>query len=152
MTLTLTRSGDFAGYASLFNVRDQGGDIILPGAFRETLARRGPRGVRMLWQHDAARPLGVWLSLREDARGLFAKGRLAMTTSAGREAAALLRAGALDGLSIGFRTLRARRDSARKARLVYKLDLWEISLVTFPMLPGARVGNVKTMPPSAVCA
>jgi len=143
MRVTLSTSGEFSGYASLFHVRDGGGDIIKPGAFAATLRRRAARGVRMLYQHDPARPIGVWLALREDARGLYAHGRLAMTSAAGREVAALLRAGALDGLSIGFRTLRASRDPLRKARLIHAVDLWEISLVTFPMLPGARVRHVK---------
>lgn len=143
MTIVLQRTGEFTGYASLFHVRDAGGDIILPGAFKKTLAKRGPRGVRLLWQHDPRRPIGVWLSLREDTRGLFVHGRLATDTEQGREAAHLLKAGALDGLSIGFRTVRARRDAARKARLVAEIDLWEISLVTFPMLAGARVRAVK---------
>ena len=147
MTACPGMTGEFSGYASLFNVRDEGGDIIAPGAFAASLARRGPRGVRMLWQHDAARPIGRWLELREDARGLFVRGRLALDTHAGREAAALLRAGALDGLSIGFRTLRAARDRARKARVVRRLDLWEISLVTFPMLPGARVHALTHLSP-----
>ncbi len=142
-SIHLTRAGEFSGYASLFHVRDGGGDIIQPGAFAATLRRRAARGVRMLYQHDPARPIGVWLALREDARGLYAHGRLAMTSAAGREVAALLRAGALDGLSIGFRTLRASRDPLRKARLIHAVDLWEISLVTFPMLPGARVRHVK---------
>ena len=148
MTLTLSRAGEFAGYASLFHVRDDGGDIVLPGAFSASLARRGARGVRMLWQHDPARPLGVWLALREDARGLFAHGRLALNTRQGREAAELMKMGALDGLSIGFRALRAARDRPRRARLLRAIDLWEISLVTFPMLPGARVRAVGGLSPS----
>ncbi len=149
MTITLSRAGEFSGYASLFHVRDGGGDIILPGAFAASLARRGPRGVRMLWQHDPARPLGVWLAMREDERGLFVHGRLALATATGREAAELMRMGALDGLSIGFRTIRSRRDRSRRARLVMALDLWEISLVTFPMLSGARVRSIRSSPVTA---
>ncbi len=147
----IARCGEFCGYASLFHVRDEGGDIVLPGAFAASLRRRGARGVRMLWQHDPARPLGVWLALREDARGLFVHGRLALNTRQGREAAELLRMGALDGLSIGFRTLRASHDRPRKARLLRAVDLWEISLVTFPMLSGARARPLPAVkaPPAA---
>ena len=146
-SITLTRAGEFAGYASLFHVRDDSGDIVLPGAFRKSLARTGPRGVRLLWQHDPERPVGIWLTLKEDARGLFVHGRLALSTARGREVAELLRIGAVDGLSIGFRTVRASRDRYRKARLLHEVELWEISLVTFPMLRSARVHAVKGVRP-----
>ena len=139
MSLPITEAGDFAGYASVFNVRDDAGDIVLPGAFRRSLERTGPAAVRMLWQHDVGRPIGVWRDIREDNRGLFVRGRLALSTAAGREAAELIRIGAVDGLSIGFRTIRASRDRLRKARLLHEVELWEISLVTFPMLRSARI-------------
>ncbi len=136
-------NGMFCGYASLFNVRDQGGDIVLPGAFARSLRRKGVRGIRMLHQHDPAQPVGVWHEILEDDRGLFVRGRLAMGTARGRELAELVRIGALDGLSIGFRTVVAGRDPARRARLLKAVDLWEISLVTFPMMPGARIGGLR---------
>ncbi len=139
----IDRNGMFAGYASLFNVRDQGGDIVLPGAFARSLRRKGARGIRMLHQHDPAQPVGVWHEIREDDRGLFVRGRLALGTARGRELAELVRIGALDGLSIGFRTVVAGRDPARRARLLKAVDLWEISLVTFPMMPGARIGGFR---------
>ncbi len=138
-------NGMFAGYASLFNVRDQGGDIILPGAFARSLRRRGTRGIRMLHQHDPAQPVGVWHEIREDEHGLFVRGRLAMGTARGRELAELVRIGALDGLSIGFRTVAAGRDPARRARILKAVDLWEISLVTFPMMPGARIAGLRNV-------
>ena len=143
MPIKLSRAGEFAGYASLFHVKDDGGDIILPGAFSASLKRCGARGVRMLWQHDPARPVGVWLSLKEDRRGLFVHGRLALATALGREVAELVRLGAVDGLSIGFRPRRASRCRWRKARLLHEVELWEISLVTFPMLRAARIRHVK---------
>ncbi len=143
MRSRIDRNGMFSGYASLFNVRDQGGDIILPGAFARSLRRKGTRGVRMLHQHDPAQPVGVWHEIREDDRGLFVRGRLALGTARGRELAELIRVGALDGLSIGFRTVLAARDPARRARLLKAVDLWEISLVTFPMMPGARIGGLR---------
>ncbi|ESW60567.1 MAG: primosome assembly protein PriA [Rhodobacter sp. CACIA14H1] len=128
------------GYASLFGVADRGGDVVLPGAYAASLARMGTAGgrVRMLWQHDPAQPIGVWDEVREDARGLWVKGRLLTELAKGREAAALLAAGALDGLSIGYRTVRAER-GPKGRRLLAEVELWEVSLVTFPMLPEARV-------------
>ncbi|GGD12403.1 HK97 family phage prohead protease [Aureimonas glaciei] len=132
-------AGMIRGYASLFGVADLAGDRIEPGAFRASLARRGAPRVRMLWQHDPARPIGVWTSIGEDRRGLFAEGRLALDTQAGREAFALIEAGAIDGLSIGFRTRRALRERGRPGRRLAEIDLWEISVVTFPMQDGARL-------------
>lgn len=129
--------GTFEGYASLFGVADLGGDIIEAGAFTNTLNRRGAAGVRMLWQHDAAEPLGIWLSLTEDAHGLRVRGRLNAGVRRADDVRALLRNGAVDGLSIGFRTGRARREGS--VRRIFQLDLWEVSIVTFPMAPGARI-------------
>lgn len=135
--------GTFSGYASLFDAVDLGRDRVRPGAFAASLARRGAGGIRMLWQHDPGEPIGVWLDLREDGRGLFVTGRLEPGVARSREALALLRQGAIDGLSIGFRTARSRREPGSAIRDLLEIDLWEISLVTFPMLPGARVGRVK---------
>jgi HK97 family phage prohead protease len=135
--------GLFEGYASLFGVADLGRDVVEPGAFRESLARRGMRGIKLLWQHDPGEPIGRWLSLAEDARGLKVRGQLNLAVGRAREIHALMREGAIDGLSIGFRTERARTDGKSGLRRLAKIDLWEISVVTFPMLPGARVGAVK---------
>jgi HK97 family phage prohead protease len=135
--------GTFSGYASLFNEEDAGHDVVLPGAFRESLARRGLRGIKLLFQHKPEEPIGVWEQLEEDARGLFAKGRLMLDVARAREVLALMRAGALDGLSIGFRTVTGRRDPASGVRRLARIDLWEISVVTFPMLAEARVAHVK---------
>jgi HK97 family phage prohead protease len=136
-------SGDavtVAGYASLFGIRDRGGDVVMPGAYTAALARQAARGerVRMLWQHDQAQPIGIWDEVAEDARGLRVKGRILTDVARGREAAALVAAGALDGLSIGFRTTKAEPLPGGGRRLV-ELELWEVSLVTFPMLPEARL-------------
>ena len=92
----------------------------------------------MLWQHDPARPIGVWDEVREDAKGLFVRGRLLLEVQAAREAHVLLQAGAIDGLSIGYRTLRSEKAETGQ-RLLHEIELWEVSLVTFPMLPEARV-------------
>jgi uncharacterized protein len=128
-----------AGYASLFGAEDQGGDVVSRGAYAASLARLAEAGqrVKMLWQHDPGRPIGVWDEVREDGRGLWVKGRLLLEVQAGREARALLEAGAIDGLSIGYRTVRAEKAAA--GRVLHQIDLWEVSLVTFPMLPEARV-------------
>ena len=129
-----------SGYASLFGARDQGGDVVQIGAYTASLARLSAagRGVKMLWQHDPAQPIGVWDEVREDGTGLWVKGRILTAVDKGREAAALLDAGAIDGLSIGYRTLKSTKD-AGGARLLTELELWEVSLVTFPMLSEARV-------------
>jgi hypothetical protein len=132
--------GVVEGYASLFGRQDQGGDVVMPGAYAASLARlsAGGRRVKMLWQHDPGRPIGVWDEVREDATGLWVKGRILDAVATGREALALMAAGAIDGLSIGYRTVRAERDGKGR-RLLQEVDLWEVSLVTFPMLPDARV-------------
>jgi hypothetical protein len=129
------------GYASLFGRVDQGGDVVRPGAYASSLKRLSADGrrVKMLWQHDPGRPIGVWDEVREDDRGLFVKGRILPDVTQGREAAALVAAGAIDGLSIGYRTVTSERDGKGR-RVLRELDLWEVSLVTFPMLPEARVG------------
>lgn len=139
----IDESGMFSGYASLFGQIDLGKDIVERGAFSRSVRQRGPGGVRMLFQHDPNQPIGTWSEIREDARGLFVKGRLSTGVAKAREVLNLLRAGALDGLSIGFRTIRARKDATAGARRILEADLWEISVVTFPMLPGARVAEVK---------
>ena len=114
---------------------------MLQGAYAASLARLAAAGrkVKMLWQHDPAQPIGIWDDVREDDRGLYVKGRLLQTVSKGQEAAALVSAGAIDGLSIGYRTQKAVRNE-KGHRLLTELELWEVSLVTFPMLPSARVG------------
>ena len=135
--------GTFSGYASLFDTEDMGRDIVLPGAFRDSLRQRGAAGIRMLYQHKPDEPIGVWESLKEDARGLYARGRLMLAVARAREVLALMRAGALDGLSIGFRAVTGKRDARTGIRRLARIDLWEISVVTFPLLPDARVAHVK---------
>lgn len=136
-------TGVFVGYASLFGQRDQSGDIVLPGAFAQSLRRKSSGVIRMLFQHDPSEPVGTWLDMRETERGLYVEGRLDINVQRGRELLSLLDSKGLDGLSIGFKTVTARRDRASGARLLQHVDLWEISLVTFPMLDGARVSETK---------
>lgn len=143
--LSVTDGTTISGYASLFGAADQGGDVVQKGAYAVSLSKG--RGVKMLWQHDPAQPIGVWDEVREDAKGLWVKGRLLTDVAKGREAASLIAAKAIDGLSIGYRTVKACKDE-KGGRLLSELELWEVSLVTFPMLPDARVG-VKGDDPDA---
>jgi HK97 family phage prohead protease len=135
---------EFEGYASLFGVADGAGDVVVPGAFARSLKIRGVSRIRMLYQHFAHEPIGVWETIREDQRGLYVKGRLVTDVARGAETAALLREGALNGLSIGFRTRRARRDPATGLRRLLEVELWEVSVVTFPLLNGSEVTAIGT--------
>ena len=136
----ITDGAVIEGYASLFGRKDQGGDQVVSGAYKDSLALLKSKGrtVKMLWQHDPTQPIGVWDEVREDDKGLYVKGRLLTDVARAQEAASLLQAGAIDGLSIGYRTKRAQKDD-KGGRLLSELELWEVSLVTFPMLPDARV-------------
>lgn len=149
---TIDADGTVEGYASLFGEIDQARDMVMRGAFATTLQQRGVNRIPMLFQHDPAEPVGVWLELREDHRGLYARGRLIPEVTRGRELLSLLRAGAIDGLSIGFRTVKGTIDPRTRVRRLAAVDLWEISIVTFPLLAGARVRAVKqaaSSPPQA---
>jgi HK97 family phage prohead protease len=143
--------GTVEGYASLFGEIDPARDRVVRGAFADTLKLRGLRRVPMLFQHDPAEPIGIWLDLHEDSHGLYARGRLIPEVARARELLSLLRAGAVDGLSIGFRAAKARIDPRTRIRSLLAVDLWEISIVTFPLLNGARVRTVKqaASPPKA---
>ncbi|MFO7855712.1 MAG: HK97 family phage prohead protease [Paracoccaceae bacterium] len=147
---TVAEDGVLEGYASFFGVEDQGGDVVAPGAFAGSLAalKAAGRSVKLLWQHDPAEPIGVWDRVAEDARGLRVKGRLLAEVARGAEALALLRAGAVDGLSIGYRVVKAAR-RPEGGRLLTEIELWEVSLVTFPMLPEARASAGEPEPRSA---
>jgi HK97 family phage prohead protease len=135
--------GSFSGYASLFGVADLSRDIVEKGAFLASLGRRGAGGVKMLYQHDPTEPIGRWTDIRETAKGLKVTGQLTTTIARGRDVLQLMRDGVLDGLSIGFRTVNSRTDRKSGIRRLMEIDLWEISVVTFPMQPEARVSQVK---------
>lgn len=138
--------GMFEGYASVFNREDLGRDVVAPKAFSQSLKQTGVRAVKLLFQHDPNQVIGVWHEIVEDRTGLFVKGQISTDVERGREVLALMRVGALDGLSIGFRAVEGRRNPRTGIRRLLKVDLWEISIVTFPMLPDARVTHVKTRP------
>lgn len=139
----LTAEGEFEGYASTFGNVDQGRDVVEMGAFAKSLSRRPAKRVKMLLYHDTRRPCGVWDSIAEDSRGLKVKGRVLLSTRDGKDAYELMRAGALDAMSIGFRTLTDEHDRAANVRRLKELDLFEISIVTFPMNDRATIGAVK---------
>jgi uncharacterized protein len=137
--------GAIEGYGSVFGVRDDYDDVIASGAFQATLKAHKAAGTMpaMLWQHDADEPIGVWSEMAEDAKGLRVKGQLALATTRGKEAHALLKLGALNGLSIGFVSKQWSYDRETEVRTLTEIDLWEVSLVTFPANSKARVTNVK---------
>lgn len=135
--------GQFEGYASVFGVVDQGLDVVERGAFTKSLG--SGRKVKMLWQHDPQKIIGVWDEIREDERGLYVKGRLLKGVKLAEEAMVMLRAGALDSMSIGYRTVEAMAEGAGRVRKLMEVELHEVSLVTFPMLPDAKVTDVKSI-------
>ena len=141
----VAESGIFEGYASTFGNKDQGGDIMEYGAFAKSLKARGARGVKMLADHDPTKRVGVWTEMAEDENGLYVKGQLLTEKSIGKEAYIDLKAGALSGLSIGGRATLTSQDGRKRARMIKEWDLYEISLVTFPMNEMATVTAVKDL-------
>ena len=137
--------GLFEGYGSVFGNKDLGNDVIEKGAFTKSIKRRTNKGIKLLYQHKSDMPIGVFDEIREDDHGLVVKGRLALKTQAGAEAYELLKMGALDGLSIGFRVnpSEVSYDKRNNKRMIKEVDLMEVSLVTFPMNPQATVRSVK---------
>ena len=138
--------GTLEGYGSVFGVRDNYDDVIAKGAFVQSLNDHKAAGTMpaMLWQHDADKPIGIWTEMVEDEKGLRIKGQLALETVKGKEAHALLKMGALNGLSIGFMSKEWAYDRDTEVRTLTAIDLWEVSLVTFPANEKARVTNVKS--------
>ena len=141
------QNGTFSGYGSVYDVIDQGDDIVAPGAFADSLAELGAKGrmPALLWQHSAREPIGVYTKMSEDSTGLFVEGKLALKTQRGAEAYELMQMKAISGLSIGFMTREDSYDQKTGIRTIKKGDLWEVSLVTFPMNDQARVSAVKSI-------
>lgn len=137
--------GLFSGYGSIFNNKDLGNDVVLAGAFAQSIGRKGAKAVKLLYQHKQDEPIGVFDEIIEDQKGLKVKGRLAMGTQRGREVYELMKMGAIDGLSIGYRVddKGYDYDKRRRRRMLKSVDLMEISAVTFPMNPKARIQAVK---------
>tara|TARA_R100001443_G_C3357924_1_gene178403 strand:- start:1152 stop:1967 length:816 start_codon:yes stop_codon:yes gene_type:complete len=138
--------GYFSGYGSIFGNKDLGNDVMVEGAFAKSIASKGAKGVKLLYQHKADEPIGVFEEIIEDPKGLKVKGRLAMGTQRGREVYELMKMGAIDGLSIGYRVNPKGQeyDDRRRRRLLKEVDLMEISAVTFPMNQRARISAVKS--------
>lgn len=134
--------GLFSGYGSVFGVVDSYQEVVAPGAFKESLEGRIPS---LLWQHRSGEPIGVYSKVAEDNIGLHVEGKLALKTARGAEAYELLKMGAISGLSIGYVTREDTYDKVTGVRTLKKLDLWEVSLVTFPANDSARVATVKSI-------
>ena len=143
----LNDSGTFSGYGSVFGVMDSYYDIVAPGAFADSLAAQKATGrlPALLWQHRSAEPLGIYTSMVEDNIGLKVDGQLALDTVRGAEAYTLLKMGAISGLSIGYATREDSYDRVTGVTTLKKVDLWEVSLVTFPANDVARVQGVKSI-------
>lgn len=141
----LRQDGVFHGYGSVFHVKDAHGEKVAPGCFSESLARHKAAGTMpaLLWQHRPDEPCGVYTDMREDSKGLKVSGQLALQTQRGAEAFAFLKMGAVSGLSIGFRT--ELDDWTGGIRTLKKVDLLEVSIVTFPSNDIARVEAVKSI-------
>lgn len=137
--------GTVEGYGSVFGVRDDYDDVIAAGAFDGSLKSHRAEATMpaMLWQHDSGQPIGIWTEMVEDTKGLRVKGKLALDTVRGKEAHALLKMGAINGLSIGFMSKQWAYDRDTEVRTLTEIDLWEVSLVTFPANDKARITGVK---------
>jgi HK97 family phage prohead protease len=143
----VSENGEIEGYGSAFHVLDSYSDVIVPGAFKGTLESHKSAGTMpaMLWQHDMREPIGVWKAMDEDDKGLAVRGQLAMDTVRGREAHSLLKMGALNGLSIGFWSKQWTYDTDKDVRTLTQVDLVELSVVTMPANPAARVTAVRSI-------
>lgn len=138
-------TGEFEGYGSIFGNVDLGGDVVMPGCFTRSLAERGGvAGVKFLWHHDMHQPIGKWLSVAEDSKGLHVKGKFTLAVARAAEVHALMMDGAIDGLSIGYQTVKAMYDESTDVRSLIDVNLYEISSVTMGMNPEATVETVKS--------
>lgn len=159
---TVSGEGIFEGYASLFDTIDLSKDVVRKGAFTKGIKSKSPLSVKMLYQHNPCEPIGVWQTIKEDHKGLFVKGKLLTEIQRAKEVLSLMKQGALDGLSIGYKTIRSQKKNLSKTasspqgqqpaerrqgvvRELLEIDLYEISIVTFPMHPDARVDRVKSL-------
>lgn len=142
----LKDTGEFEGYGSTFGGEpDAYGDVIAPGAYSDSLAAHRAKGTmpKLFWQHNADQPIGKWLGATEDESGLLMRGKLNMDVQRGREAHALLKAGDIDGLSIGYRIKSYSVDTETGVWTLEKLDLVEVSIVSVGANENAVVQSVK---------
>lgn len=136
-------SGVFEGYAATFGNADRGFDVIEKGAFLDSLRDRPANRVKLLYQHDPHQVLGSFQAMSEDDRGLYVKGRLNMKVARAVEVHSLMAEGALDSMSIGYRTVKDEIDREAGVRRLITLLLMEVSIVTFPMNEKATINRVK---------
>lgn len=141
---SVEEDGSFSGYASVFDVVDSQKDVILRGAFGRTL-QENPN-IKLLWQHRMDEPIGVLVKAEENAHGLYVEGKLLLDVQRAREAYTLLQSGAVDGMSIGYSVVDYEMDRKNGVRILKDVDLWEVSLVTFPANARAEVTRVKELP------
>lgn len=139
----VSEEGEFEGHAAVFGNVDLGGDIVLPGAFTKSLRTRPASKVKLLRNHDMSEPIGVVLDLAEDKKGLAFKAKVTTETTRGRETLALMRMGSLDQMSFGYRTVKDRYDSGRKARLLEEVEVFELTVCALGMNPKATISRVK---------
>ncbi len=139
---SMREDGSFSGYASVFGIVDLQNDIIIQGAFAHSISGN-PSNIKLLWQHQVDIPIGVFTTIIEDTYGLYVEGRLLMDVAKGREAYSLLKNGAINGLSIGYNVIESSYNDESNIRMITDLNLWEISLVTFPANENAVVISVK---------
>lgn len=144
----IEEDGKFAGYGSIFGNKDSHGDVVMPGAFSKSLAEHRRKGTRpkLFWQHDMGKPIGKWIDFSEDGKGLYMEGQLNMNVQQGREAHALLKAGDIDGLSIGYRVPPGGAEADEKAGVIRlkELKLMEVSIVSLGSNDRALIDDVKT--------
>lgn len=140
----LKDNGTFTGYGSVFGNVDSYGEAVMKGAFEKSLKKHEAENlpIVMLWQHDRTNPIGIWKNVHEDEYGLCGEGEINLDTQQGREAYSLMKQGALNGLSIGYREILA--SSKGNVRSLTELELYEISPVTFPANTEARITGIKS--------
>ncbi len=139
---SIQENGIFSGYASVFNIVDEQNDVILPGAFTETILKKTGK-IKLLWQHRSCEPIGNILEISENKVGLYITANLLLDLQKAKEAYVMLKAGTIDSLSIGYVPLQYDIDQETGVRVLKQVDLWEISLVTFPANSNSRIINVK---------
>lgn len=144
---SINEDGTFEGYGSVFGTLDAHKDVIVKGAFSESLLARSAKGQMpsLLWQHRSSEPIGIYTEMFEDDVGLYVKGKLATKTTRGLEAYELMKMKAISGLSIGGYLSDEVYDSKTGINTIKKVDLWEVSLVTFPSNGDARITTVKNI-------
>lgn len=142
--------GSFEGHGAIFDVVNSHREIVKKGAFKESIEKRGTKGIKMFFGHDRNMPIGKWTEIREDKKGLFVKGQLLLPLERAKEAFLLMKEDILDGLSIGFRIVEETFDRVEEQFILNKVDLREVSLVTMPSAEGALITKVRDASPDEI--